>query len=458
VAEVSGPTPGGAPDLTRLGAHGSWLKRLVWSLVRRIFKAEIATLSDYERLLAAKLAAIDLARSELRRHLEARIDQLAAELDDLRRALFSSPREGSPPAGAGTGEDAGRVAASEGAVVALQRVVVELQGELEGIRDGGLPALGREITVLQRELEGVRDRRLPTAEEDLARFQGALQSVQALCEELRDERLVSLSNRVDALVERLYDEIAASASVTERLALGEPLHLALDRATEARIPEAVASASAAFIDTFRGARVEILQRVREYLDLLQGSGPILDLGCGRGELLEALSSVGIVARGVDSDPAMVEACRRRGLAVEQREVTEALTAVEPGSLGAITAIHVLEHLPVARWMELVELSARALRGGGLLVCECPNPEALRVGAELFWIDPTHRSPIHPEALAFVVRACGLEVVETRRRRPFPAEQLLASGDQPAEVRRLAERLDAYLSGPRDFAIVARKPA
>ena len=105
-------------------------------------------------------------------------------------------------------------------------------------------------------------------------------------------------------------------------------------------------------------------------------------------------------------------------------------------------------------MGIVEAAARALRPGGLLLVECPNPESLRVGAGLFWVDPTHRLPVHPDALAFVARAVGLEVRQVRLAHEFPPEQRLARAGQSAEVHELAERLDAWLSGPRDFILVA----
>jgi O-antigen chain-terminating methyltransferase len=218
----------------------------------------------------------------------------------------------------------------------------------------------------------------------------------------------------------------------------------------------VARASVRFADAFRGARAEILGRVAEYVPLLAGAGPVLDLGCGRGELLEALRTVGVEARGVDSDPVMVEACRRLGLAASEGEALEALRAAAPASLGAVTAIHLVEHLSPAAWMGLVSEAARALRPGGVLLVESPNPDSLRVGAGLFWIDPTHRAPVHPDALAFVVKAVGLEVGEVRLLRPFPAEQELAREDQPGPVHELAQRLDRWLSGPRDYLLVARK--
>jgi SAM-dependent methyltransferase/F0F1-type ATP synthase membrane subunit b/b' len=382
---------------------------------------------------------------ELRRHAETRVDQATGEIADLRGAFLATRGE----------IEQERIRGAE--------IVARLQAELEALRDRRLPkaesdlaALHADLTALQGEVEGVRDRRLPRVEEELGRHHAALTAVQTLAEELRDHRLPALSGRLDALVERLHEEIAATASLAERLAAGEGLRITAPPEIEARIPDAMARASVRFADAFRGAREEILGRVAEYVPLLGGSGPVLDLGCGRGELLEALATAGVEARGVDSDPAMIEACRRLGLAASEGEALETLRAAAPASLGAVTAIHVVEHLPPAAWMGLVAEAARALRPGGVLLIESPNPDSLRVGAGLFWTDPTHRAPVHPDALAFVVKAVGLEVGEVRLLRPFPAEQELARDDLPGPVRELARQLDRWLSGPRDYLLVARK--
>jgi len=304
----------------------------------------------------------------------------------------------------------------------------------------------------------VRDARIPAIEAGLGRLESATEGVQAFGEELRDHRLPVLSARVDALVASLHEDLAATAGLVERLAQREPLRIELDGASEERLPTAIAAASRRFMDSFRGAREEILARVGEYVPLLEGAAPVLDLGCGRGELLQRLGEAGVEARGVDSDPAMVAACRRLGLEVAELDALDALRAAPKSGLGAVAAVHVLEHLPAARWTALVVAAAEALRPGGVLLVECPNPESLRVGADLFWIDPTHHAPVHPEAVEFVARAAGLEIAERRRLHPFPPEQALADPALPAPVRTLAGRLDDWLSAPRDFLLVARKPA
>ena len=40
-------------------------------------------------------------------------------------------------------------------------------------------------------------------------------------------------------------------------------------------------------------------------------GPVIDLGCGRGELVELLKQADIPAKGVDSNAPVVADCRER---------------------------------------------------------------------------------------------------------------------------------------------------
>lgn len=429
------------------------------------------------------------AIGRLQRHLETRLDQVAGEVADLRGAW------------AATAADVHRLAAQalpglqervedverrfDGAIKTLQAEVeavrdqrleqvekaqarqhaaaVALTAEVEALRDGRLPqlegsaaALHAALQALLGEFELVRDHRLPAAVQRLDDLAASLAGVQALAEDVRDRRLPALAARLDVLVARLHEELAETAGLVDRLICGEPLRVSASPAVEASLPTAMLAASRVFADTFRGSEEEISARVGEHVEVLRNQGPVLDCGCGRGELLRQLVAAGVEASGVDSDPAMVEACRRAGLFVAEGDAVAFLAAQPPGSLGGVVALHLVEHLPAAAWMRLVEAAARALRPGGVLLIESPNPESLRVGAGLFWIDPTHRQPVHPDALAFVARAVGLRIESVRLAHPFPPEQLLAREGQAPELRALAERLDAWLSAPRDFVLLATR--
>lgn len=162
------------------------------------------------------------------------------------------------------------------------------------------------------------------------------------------------------------------------------------------------------IDTFyrdfearhRGGRNLILDRLRVYEPFVaplaaEGDARALDLGCGRGEWLELLEDWGVKARGVDLDDGMLSEARDRDLLVERADALEALRAVPDGDLAIVSAFHLAEHLPFDVLRALVKQASRALRPGGILILETPNPENPSVGLLSFHMDPTHLKPLPP---------------------------------------------------------------
>jgi SAM-dependent methyltransferase/glycosyltransferase involved in cell wall biosynthesis len=150
-----------------------------------------------------------------------------------------------------------------------------------------------------------------------------------------------------------------------------------------------------FEDLFRGSEETITERQRVYLPLLRDHAPVLDVGCGRGELLELLRGEGIAARGVDLDAGMVARCTEKGLDVALLDGIEALEAVEDASLGAVFCAQVIEHLPYDTFHRFFTLAEQKLRPGGVLIAETVNPHA-QVALKHFWLDLTHEQPVFPE--------------------------------------------------------------
>ena len=72
--------------------------------------------------------------------------------------------------------------------------------------------------------------------------------------------------------------------------------------------------------------------------------PVLDLGCGHGDLLEVLAGAGISCEGVEMRPLCAAVSRRRaGVPVETGTIDTFLS--RPHHVGTIVLSHVLEHLP-----------------------------------------------------------------------------------------------------------------
>ncbi len=221
---------------------------------------------------------------------------------------------------------------------------------------------------------------------------------------------------------------------------------------------------------FRGTEDEIRERIAYAIPHLRDAaqlGGVLDLGCGRGESLAAFAEAGIRARGIDASASMVARCRERGLEAEEGDLFDGLAGLEAGSLGGVVSFHVVEHLPPESLDRLARLAFRALAPGGGLILETPNPLSVLVAARSFWLDPTHRRPVHPDTLQLLVRLAGFDPVERLDLRPFPPESRLPEIDLAAlpeaqrsladGVNRLRDRLDELLYGWQDYAIVATKP-
>jgi SAM-dependent methyltransferase len=211
-----------------------------------------------------------------------------------------------------------------------------------------------------------------------------------------------------------------------------------------------------FEDRFRGERSEIKDRMAFYLPFIRNAKagaedrPVLDLGCGRGEWLELLKEEKLSGRGVDLNAAMVSECAAHGLNIERRDVLEYLRSLEAGSQGAITGFHIVEHLPFEILMNLFSEAHRVLKPGGVAIFESPNCKNIMVGACHFYVDPTHRNPLFPETVEFMLGSHGFENIQIEYLTPVEEVNFNDSTPELATIRNL-------LFGPQDFGIIAYKP-
>jgi SAM-dependent methyltransferase len=275
----------------------------------------------------------------------------------------------------------------------------------------------------------------------------------------------SMLKLVDALSERA-DAAAAGREQAERLVreLEERL-VRVERRGPVGGPAAAATtvaaqpAAAAVPDYFafesrmRGSVEAVRERQRPYLEDFREAAPVLDIGCGRGELLTLLQSAGIEARGIDADADMVGYARGEGLDVEQADLVEYLDGLPERSLGGIFMGQVVEHLPAPTLLRALELAAARLRGGGVLVAETINPLS-PIALRNYFADLTHAQPLVPETLELLARQAGFAQTAIRFLNE-PADRLTEPSDPviAANVRRLNELLFA----PLDYALVARTP-
>jgi SAM-dependent methyltransferase len=287
------------------------------------------------------------------------------------------------------------------------------------------------------------------------------------------ERLSELRERVNGLDRRLRSLQAgavdnrahpASGSATlppggaepgTGLVQGAPVQAAPDSAPSSALFDYVG-----FERRFRGDPEAVAAALAErYLDLLVANPPVVDIGCGRAELVELLARRGVEAIGVDTDPSMVAEARDRGLDVRLVDGTSFLRDREPGSLGAIIATHLVEHLEFADLVELLELAATRLRPGGVFIAETPNPTSLVVLGNSYILDPTHLRPLHPSLLTFLCEGAGFRDVRLRFHAPATDYHLpmIDDPDAPPWTKRVNDafaKLNSVLFGPQEYALIA----
>ncbi len=162
-----------------------------------------------------------------------------------------------------------------------------------------------------------------------------------------------------------------------------------------------------FEDVFRGSETFIRDRLRRYLPLLRDRPSVIDLGCGRGEMLDVLAEAKVPAIGVDPDEAMVSRCRAKGHSVEHMDANSYLRDQRDSSLPSIFSAQVVEHLTYDDLMSLLTLSLAKLQVGGQLIIETVNPHALEA-FKTFWTDLTHQRPIFPEVALVWCQLIGFE--------------------------------------------------
>lgn len=324
-----------------------------------------------------------------------------------------------------------------GAIAALLRklaaMLLRASGEPVRQRDFNL-ALLELITDLRTDLKGVES----NLARDLAAHVARMDELVPIAVRRGDALVAAVDRKVEGVAARLRD--VTNPSMGETTPVASRTDFVYRRLEEA----------------LRGSESDVRESAKHYLPYLAGGAPVVDVGCGRGELLSLCRDERIAAKGFDTNERSVADLVAQGLDASVGAIPGCLAALAPRSIGTLVAMHVVEHLPADLIFALFREASRTIRPGGHFVIETPNAASVVVSATELWKDPTHLGPRHLAALVTLGRESGFDVAEASTAAPFPeSDTIQVANDASPEIRQLVSRLNQILFGDQNLRVVLR---
>jgi 2-polyprenyl-3-methyl-5-hydroxy-6-metoxy-1,4-benzoquinol methylase len=144
----------------------------------------------------------------------------------------------------------------------------------------------------------------------------------------------------------------------------------------------------------------------------QSAGPVVDIGCGSGQLVRLLLADDYDAEGIDVSPEQVALAHRGDLHQVKLGDYRDLLAARPGQLAAVTATDLLEHLAKPEVLDTLDLAVAALLPGGVFVARVPNSVS-PFGGNIRYGDFTHELSFTARSVRQLAAAAGFSSVAVR---------------------------------------------
>lgn len=163
---------------------------------------------------------------------------------------------------------------------------------------------------------------------------------------------------------------------------------------------------------------------------------------------------------------MVNYCRSRGLDAEKADAITYLEGLDDKSLDGIFIDQVAEHLEPEYLIRMLKLCNDKLMYGHHIIVETVNPLSLFSLAN-FYIDLSHKNPLHPDTMRFLLQFAGFREIQTEFLAPVPEDGRLKKIDSKSiDVREERGWIDIYnrnidmlndvIFGAQDYFVVGKK--
>lgn len=158
---------------------------------------------------------------------------------------------------------------------------------------------------------------------------------------------------------------------------------------------------------------KLIPLIKDWVRPIDRALPCVDLGCGDGNMLHALRTLGFQnISGVDVSAEQVALAQKVCANVRCGDLMTELAAYPDNHFGVITVFDVIEHLRKAEILQLMERAISKLRPGGIIVFHCPNGDSPWAQG-VFASDFTHETLLAPASAANLCAVFGLTRFEAR---------------------------------------------
>jgi SAM-dependent methyltransferase len=159
--------------------------------------------------------------------------------------------------------------------------------------------------------------------------------------------------------------------------------------------------------------------LNRFAEALSGNGPVMDLGCGPGQVARYLHEHGISIHGIDLSAEMVRCATKLSPGINfQVGDMRALDSAD-SSMSGIVAFYSIVHSTTAELGPTFREWRRVLRPGGLLLL------SFHIGDEVMHVEDLWGAPVNldfrfhqPSEIVKLLRAAGLQVTEHIEREPY----------------------------------------
>jgi 2-polyprenyl-3-methyl-5-hydroxy-6-metoxy-1,4-benzoquinol methylase len=219
----------------------------------------------------------------------------------------------------------------------------------------------------------------------------------------------------------------------------------------------------AFEEIFRGSSEWLSERLKAYVPyFVTAPEPVLDIGCGRGEFLEIMRQIGKQSYGIEMNQYEVDTLTKKGLQVIAEEILPHLQKLQNESVGSVFCAQVVEHLSPNDVYQMLARLMIVMKHGSCVVIETINPLSVFAFHHLYFKDPSHIFPVHPQTLAFLLRYAGFQNVEIHPITPVPeSEKLpkpssLPNPETEGYLNYIVEKLNDLLYSNLEYYVVGHK--